>query len=128
MSKLPLAPHLVRGAASERHAKAWLTGRGLIHLESNYRCAPGELDLIMRDAACLVIVEVRYRRQQCFGGGLESVTRTKIARIALATRHFLQHRRQYADWPLRFDVLAISGVHPRIQFDWRKAAFEIDYN
>ena len=64
------APHLESGRRSELYARCWLEERGLTHVCSNYRCRLGELDLVMRDHDCLVIVEVRFRRSSSYGGAL----------------------------------------------------------
>ena len=92
---------------------------GLRMLERNYRCRGGEIDLIMRDGETMVFVEVRYRRNQRFGGALGSITTSKQRRIVLAARHYLQKSR----WPgaCRFDVIGLSAESPP---DWIRGAFE----
>jgi len=118
------APHLQRGNAAEKLARRWLQQRGLRHLESNFRCKLGELDLIMLEGECLVIVEVRYRASQQHGGALHSVTLRKQQRIMKTTSHYLQRRKQLTALPLRFDVLAISGALTAPHVDWCKQAFD----
>ena len=120
------APHLLIGQDSELAARAWLEAQGLQHIASNYRCRFGELDLIMQDKQCLVIIEVRYRRTTHYGGALASVTRTKQARIARSAQHFLQNRRNLKSQPLRFDVVALSGTGATLSFEWRRQAFCFD--
>ncbi len=120
------APHLLLGRHGERTARTWLENQGLRHVASNYRCRYGELDLVMLDDHCLVIVEVRYRRTGFYGGALGSVTFTKQARIARATQHFLQNRLNLRLRPLRFDVIALSGTGHTLSFEWRKRAFCCD--
>ena len=41
-----------RGAQAERLAEQFLQGQGLVCIERNYRCAVGEIDLIMRRGGC----------------------------------------------------------------------------
>jgi putative endonuclease len=125
------ASHLLRGSRAERAARRWLEARDLCHIESNYCCPYGELDLVMLEDQCLVIIEVRYRQSESYGGALESVTPVKQQRIARATQHFLQHRRKHTHRPLRFDVLAVSGAlsdkENTTNFIWRRQAFCIEY-
>jgi Holliday junction resolvase-like predicted endonuclease len=52
---------LPRGAEAETWAQRHLEGRGLKLLARNWRYAGGELDLVMREGATLVVVEVRQR-------------------------------------------------------------------
>jgi putative endonuclease len=107
-----------RGAAAEDRAAAYLTQQGLKLVTRNFRCRGGEIDLIMRDGASLVFVEVRSRARADFGGAAASITATKQARIILAARHYLaQHR---VDAPCRFDAVLIQAG----QLQWLRAAFE----
>ena len=120
------AAHLFRGERAETCARNWLEAQGLCFLQANFRCRFGELDLLMLDADCLVVIEVRYRRSATHGGALGSVTRAKCERIIRAAQCFLQRHSRFRDNPLRFDVLAISGHGREARFDWRKQAFTLD--
>lgn len=121
-----VARHLQHGSAGERLARDWLEARGLQHVQSNFRCKMGELDLIMLDAGCLVIVEVRYRASNSHGGPLLSITRHKRQKLFRATRLYLQRHKALARLPIRFDVLALSGPLHAPVIDWRKRAFCAD--
>lgn len=111
------------GQRWEAHALAHLQAAGLILECRNHHCRLGEIDLVMRDGATLVAVEVRYRRGTSHGGAAASVTRTKQRRVALAMRHYLMGR----GGPLpavRFDVVALSGPAERPRIEWLRAAFD----
>jgi putative endonuclease len=56
------------GRQAEDRALAYLQTQGLVLITRNFRSRRGEIDLVMRDAATLVFVEVRKRRSQRFGG------------------------------------------------------------
>jgi putative endonuclease len=112
------ATHLLRGKSAEDQAHDFLVGKGLKPVCRNYRCKQGELDLVMSDQQALVIIEVRYRKSNVYGGALESITASKQARIIAATQHYLSTLR--IDRPLRFDVVAISGDN---SIKWIKNAF-----
>ncbi|MDX1481171.1 MAG: YraN family protein, partial [Woeseiaceae bacterium] len=49
------------GKRKEKEALRFLQQRGLELVERNFRSRFGEIDLVMRDEDCLVVVEVRYR-------------------------------------------------------------------
>ena len=70
------------GEMAEQVAAEFLAGRGLKLIERNYRCRFGEIDLIMRHGPTLVFVEVRYRRNDSFGGAVESITAAKREKLA----------------------------------------------
>src|SRR5436853_7749718 len=73
------------GDFGEQAAAAHLIRQGYRLLARKWRCAGGELDLVMQDEATLVFVEVRTRRSGATGSGEESVGRVKQGRlIALA--------------------------------------------
>lgn len=120
MRILPPPPPRERGAYAEDLACRFLQRQGLRLLARNYRCRRGEIDLILRDAGNLVFVEVRYRRQDRYGSGLESVDRNKQRRISLCAAHYLQHHPREADRPARFDVVAVG---PDGGIDWIRNAF-----
>jgi putative endonuclease len=96
------------GDAGEDAALAHLRRHGLTLVDRNFRCRGGELDLVMREGATLVFVEVRRRASRRFGGAAASIGSAKQARLVLAAQIYLQ---RYRMPPVcRFDVIAIDGV------------------
>jgi len=108
-----------KGQQGEDAALVLLTRHGLALVERNFRCTGGELDLIMRDGACLVFVEVRRRRGSAFGGAAASITPAKQRRMVHAAQTFLL--RYPRPPPCRFDVIAIDGA----AIDWLKNVMEV---
>ena len=96
------------GGAAEDLAARYLEGQGLAIVERNWRCRAGEIDLVARDGATLVFVEVRLRRNRAFGGAAESITATKRRRLRLAAEHYLA--RLPAEPPCRFDALLLDEL------------------
>ena len=118
--------HLLKGEQGESFARRWLESRGLTFVGANFRCRHGELDLIMLDCRCLVIIEVRFRSNHGYGGALTSVTPTKQQRLAKTVQHFLQQQKRFKSLPMRFDVLALSGTVTKPAVDWCRNAFIFD--
>ncbi|MGZ0077715.1 YraN family protein [Methylomonas sp. YC3] len=112
--------HLQKGDSAEQLALAYLQKQGLEWVCSNFRCKMGELDLVMKDGSALVIVEVRFRKSEQFGGAVASVTRQKQARIVAATQHYVIIN-NLSQLSIRFDVVAVSGNN---RLDWIKNAFQ----
>ena len=114
-----------RGRHIEGLALEHLSARGLRLLARNYRCRVGEIDLVMRDGPQMVFIEVRYRRDDRFGGAAASVDRSKRRRIGLTAAHYLSsHRRDGPAPSCRFDVVAVSGPLAAPTITWLRSAFE----
>lgn len=111
-----------RGGAIERLAARWLTARGLSLEASNQHAKGGEIDLVMRHGEILVFVEVRHRANHRHGHPLETVTAAKRRRLIRAARFYLQRNRLSCS--CRFDVLAVTGTPPDLEFEWVMNAFE----
>jgi putative endonuclease len=103
------------GAWGEELALRYLTRRGYVLIERNYRTRYGELDLILRHRNTIVFAEVKLRRGTGFGDPLEAVTPRKQAAIRLLAQQYLSEKEPEFD-ALRFDVVGIlvgSGA-PRV--------------
>ena len=62
------------GVVVEQKVKRYLIQQGLHFITANFRAKCGEIDLIMRDGACWVFVEVKYRTTQSYGTATEMFT------------------------------------------------------
>lgn len=111
----------MKGAAEEELALRHLQRQGLSLVLRNYRVKGGELDLVMREAGTLVIVEVRKRSHRGYGSAAESVDARKQQRIVLAARWLLARRSDLAVLPVRFDVVALDAGD---RIDWIRGAFD----
>lgn len=107
-----------KGRAAEQAATDYLAARGLRLVDRNWRCKGGEIDLVMRDGATLVFVEVRARGGMGFGGAAASITAAKQARVILAARHYLAAKG--LDAPCRFDAVLVQDG----RLEWLRGAFE----
>lgn len=96
------------GARAEALAAAYLEQRGLAIVERNFRRRCGEIDLVARDGATLVFVEVRLRRGQAFGGAAASITAAKRARIVRAASLYLAGVRGTPD--CRIDAVLLDAL------------------
>ena len=105
--KLEQATAVSVGRDAEARAQRFLQQQGLKLIEKNFRCRVGEIDLIMRDEQMLVFVEVRFRKDQRFGGAAASVGRIKQQRLwRSASTYLMRFPRAPA---CRFDLVAIEG-------------------
>ena len=100
------AKHLQQGEDAELASFHYLKTQGLKLIETNFQCRHGEIDLIMLDKKTLVFVEVRFRKNDHFGGGLESITTSKQNKLRKTAELYLQKHSQYEN--ARFDVVSMS--------------------
>ncbi len=98
-----------RGAAGEALAARHLERIGLRIIARNVHLRYAELDLVARDGATLVIVEVRLRSSARFGSAEASVDGRKQRRIARATAELIARGGLPRFSRVRFDVVAIDA-------------------
>ena len=94
------------GRRGEELAARHLAARGYDIVARNWRCEAGELDLVARDSAGLVFVEVRTRRGGALGTPEESITPAKQARLISLAEAYVQVHDWPGDW--RIDVVAVE--------------------
>lgn len=100
----------VLGAIGEDVAERYLTRRGMVLLDRNWRCRDGEIDLVLRDGDEVVVCEVKTRRTRTFGDPLESITRAKLARLRRLAGCWLAEHETVARG-VRLDVVGLFR-HP----------------
>ncbi len=111
------------GQETEALACRYLQAQGLRLLVRNFSVPQGEIDLIMQDRQSLVFIEVRYRRNNNFGSGAETVTHSKQRKLLASAAGYLQRNPQQANQPARFDVVSIHMENNQALINWIKNAF-----
>ena len=73
-----------------------------------------------------MVVEVRLRTRDDYGGAAASVGRTKQSRIVHTTRHLLQQQPRLRALPVRFDVAVVRPLDGTTEWpiEWIEHAFE----
>jgi putative endonuclease len=111
------------GKRGEALAALFLQNAGYEILERNWRCPQGEIDLIARDGADTVFVEVKTRSSLAFGHPLEAITVQKLARLRRLAQSWCQaHPGQHAS--IRIDAIAVlAPANAAAQFDHLQRVF-----
>jgi len=110
----------------EDAAAAFLTRIGMTVVDRNWRCSTGEVDIVARDEADLVFVEVKTRRSERAGTAEEAVSLTKQRRIARLAHAYLRDSPDLDYDQVRFDVVAIRVIAPdRALLRHYRAAFQV---
>ncbi len=98
--------HLVFGELGERAARRHLRRNGLKFLTANFRSPRGEIDLVFRDADCLVFVEVKTRSSEDWARPAAAVDRERRQRLTRAALDYLRLLRNPAV-KIRFDIVEV---------------------
>lgn len=106
----------VLGKEGERIAAQYLKRKGYKLVERNYRCAAGEVDLIVLDRRVIVFVEVKTRSGDRFGTPLEAVQSKKQQKM-IQTAQFFLNEKGLQQREARFDVVGITwpGREPMVE-------------
>ena len=105
-------------------ALKFLKDNGLSPIQQNFRCRLGELDLVMRDNNCLVIVEVRYRGNRSLVPAGLTVDPRKQRKLIRTAALYLAWNPRYANHAVRFDVVGIdTNAESKTSIEWIRDAF-----
>ena len=99
--KLPVA---LLGRRGERRAAWFYRLRGYTIVDRNVRLPAGEIDLVVKRGAQVVIAEVKTRQTLIAGEGHEAVHRKKRERLI---RLGDQYAAKHPDVRLRYDILSL---------------------
>lgn len=97
---------LATGATGERATLQAYRRHGYRLVARNWRCAIGELDLVLARGDVMVICEVKSRRGRAFGDGWEAVDARKRRKLRAVTAAFLRSTGARPS-ALRFDVASV---------------------
>ena len=98
--------HLRRGELGERAARTSLRQQGLKFLAANFRSQRGEIDLIFRDADCLVFVEVKTRSSEDWTRPAAAVNARKRRLLSQTALDYLRLLRN-PPVKIRFDIVEV---------------------
>lgn len=105
------------GVKGERLAIAFLTSCGWSVEAHRFKLGRHDVDLVIRKDQVVAFVEVKTRRSNSCGSGLEAVSRRKQRDIARVAEVWLLRFGRPGD-EYRFDLVAIQdaqGAHPSIE-------------
>lgn len=117
-------PRQILGKQGEELAEHYLLKKGYKLIERNYRCAAGEVDLIVSKRRVIVFVEVKTRSGERFGSPLEAVEFHKQRKMVRAAQFFLSQKGLHQR-DARFDVIGISWPGGKPIVEHVENAFEV---
>lgn len=95
------------GITHEEQAAEYLQSIGMTIIERNWRTRWCEIDIVARDAeGAIHIVEVRYRKTDGSGDGIDSITYAKQRQLIHAAKRWLMLRG--APQGIQIDVIGLT--------------------
>ncbi len=110
------------GASGEKLAADFLKKKSYEIVAINWRCRLGEIDLIARQGAVLIICEVKTRTSSRYGRPVEAVTAAKQARLRRLGEYYWSLLTE-RNLTVRFDVVSIYKSGQGIEIDHIENAF-----
>lgn len=95
------------GHKAEEAAKVYLEMRGYKIVEQNYRRSRCEIDIVAQKDDTMYFVEVKYRRSDDQGSGLEYVTSTKLRQMQFAAETWVEEYKWHG--PCQLSAIEIAG-------------------
>ena len=104
------------GNKAEDAASAWLIKQGFLVIERNWKVHQQcEIDIIALKNEILFFVEVKYRKNNNYGDGLEYIDDKKLEQMELAAETFLELEPKFEDHDWRLAGLSLSGAEYRVR-------------
>ena len=97
------------GNAGEQAAADWLTADGHEIIARNWRTRYCEIDIVSMKDDVLWFTEVKYRKNDDFGGGLAAITTKKQRQMRFAAELFMAKHPQYEGCDMRLLAVAVEG-------------------
>ncbi|GAD80671.1 YraN family protein [Vibrio ezurae] len=114
---MSLLNKLAIGHKYEAKAQRYLAKQGLDFIEKNFHAKCGEIDLIMKDKQEFVFVEVKYRKQQHYGSGVDAVSHSKQLKIKkTAMLWMMKNNLSPSHTYFRFDVISLSSDPEKVEW------------
>jgi putative endonuclease len=111
------------GQSGEQAAVAFLKKKGFRIIQTNYKVAGAEVDIIALSDRILCFIEVKTRKSSDYGLPEAFVTRAKQRKIIRAAK-FFSTRKLYREYLVRFDIVSIIRDENGMAFDHLENAFE----
>lgn len=101
------------GQKGEEIALSYLQSKGYEILHVNWRSGHLELDIVAKDKAFLVVIEVKTRKNADFGDPETFVSRDKQTKLIRATQNYV--RNHGVTQEVRFDIVTIITSTGKVQ-------------
>lgn len=102
------------GEVAEAFAAEYLAKEGFEIIERNWKTRWCEIDIVALKDGAVHFVEVKYRRNDKNGNGLEAITRTKQQQMLFAARMWLHTHQQFPFKDVHLSAIGLTGEPIRL--------------
>lgn len=95
------------GQKAEEAAKVYLEMRGYKIVEQNYKRSRCEIDIVAQKGEVIYFVEVKYRRTDNAGSGLEYITNSKLRQMQFAADTWVEEYKWHGNYQL--SAIEVAG-------------------
>ncbi len=103
------------GDMGEQAAADWLAADGHEIIARNWRTRYCEIDIVSMKDDVLWFIEVKYRKNDDFGGGLGAITAKKQRQMRFAAELFMAKHPQYEGCDMRLLAVAVESSPPVVK-------------
>lgn len=97
------------GLKAEDLAADYLVKNGYKIIERNFRNRFCEIDIIAANTEYICLVEVKYRKNNLYGGGIGAINSNKQKRLRNGFEFWLSKADQYGHLQPRIDIISIDS-------------------
>ena len=97
------------GSRAEDVVAEYLVRRGHKIVARNYKTRLYEIDIVSIYQDKIFFTEVKYRRDEEYGGGWAAVNKSKIARMEFAAEDYMRSNSEYIQYDPALAVASVSG-------------------
>ncbi len=108
------------GSYIEKECVLFLQENDVRHIQTNFGCKIGEIDIIGYCGIYLTFFEVKFRKNEQCGLAESAVDYYKQKTICRVSDYYMVKNHLSLDIPVRYDVLAVNGEN----IVWYKNAFD----
>lgn len=114
-----------KGRRAEVFVKKKLILKGFLHVESNFNCKHGEIDLIMRDKNELVFIEVKSLNKSSLYNIYSTISNSKRISITKAVNQWLL-KKSMLDCSWRVDFAGVVDSKTGFKFVFYEKYYDIN--
>lgn len=100
------------GRDAENIVAEYLKKQGYVIVSQNWRTRWCEIDIITTKKKTVYFTEVKYRKSDTWGDGLDAITSKKLQQIQFAAELWVQENKWHGDYILL--VASVTGIPPQV--------------